>query len=69
VLEPFQRLVEQRQLLAYPYDGFWMAMDTAKDKKRIDELHETGASPWMVWDPKVRQRLAAAAPVVRRWYR
>ena len=30
VLEPFQRLVEDRELLAYPYDGFWMAMDTAK---------------------------------------
>jgi glucose-1-phosphate cytidylyltransferase len=50
VLEPFQRLVDAGQLLAYPYDGFWMAMDTAKDKRRIDDLFESGMPPWMVWD-------------------
>jgi glucose-1-phosphate cytidylyltransferase len=50
VAEPFQRLLSRGQLLAYPYDGFWMAVDTAKDKQRIDELYETGASPWMVWN-------------------
>ena len=37
--EPFQRLVEQGQLLAYKYDGFWAAMDTFKDKQTLDEIH------------------------------
>jgi glucose-1-phosphate cytidylyltransferase len=68
VLEPFQRLVDEGQLLAYPYDGFWMAMDTAKDKRRIDDLFESGSPPWMVWDRRVRDRLAAGAPAIRRWY-
>jgi glucose-1-phosphate cytidylyltransferase len=49
VMEPFQRLVEKNQLLAHQYDGFWMPMDTAKDKARLDELHATGKPPWYVW--------------------
>lgn len=50
VLEPFQRLVADNQLLAYPYDGFWLPMDTAKDKARLDELHGSGKPPWYVWN-------------------
>lgn len=49
VEEPFARLAENRKLLAYPYDGFWMAMDTAKDKQRMDELHGGSKPPWYVW--------------------
>jgi glucose-1-phosphate cytidylyltransferase len=49
VLEPFQRLVQEQQLLAYDYDGFWLPMDTAKDKKRIEELYAQGSAPWEVW--------------------
>jgi glucose-1-phosphate cytidylyltransferase len=50
VLEPFQRLVADNQLLAYPYDGFWLPMDTAKDKARLDDLHASGKPPWYVWN-------------------
>ena len=50
VLEPFQRLIRDGQLVAYPYDGFWLAVDTAKDKKRVDDLFETGNPPWAVWN-------------------
>jgi glucose-1-phosphate cytidylyltransferase len=46
---PFSRLATQRRLLAYEYDGFWMPMDTAKDKQLLDELHAKGAPPWEVW--------------------
>ena len=49
VIEPFQRLVERDQLVAYNYDGFWLPMDTAKDKKRLDDLYEDGSPPWQVW--------------------
>jgi glucose-1-phosphate cytidylyltransferase len=48
---PFQRLVSERKLLAYPYDGFWLPMDTAKDKSRLDELERGNAAPWCVWKP------------------
>jgi len=46
---PFQRLVEERQLIGYPYDGFWTSMDTFKDKQRLEELEQTTA-PWKVWN-------------------
>jgi len=49
VLEPFDRLIQQRQLLAYPYDGFWRNMDTFKDKQALDDLLARGDAPWQVW--------------------
>jgi glucose-1-phosphate cytidylyltransferase len=49
VIEPFQRLIQERQLAAYEYDGFFAAMDTFKDKQRLDDLYESGHPPWEVW--------------------
>ena len=49
VLKPFERLIADERLIAYGYDGFWMAIDTAKDKKRADDLFAAGDPPWMVW--------------------
>jgi glucose-1-phosphate cytidylyltransferase len=46
VEEPFQRLIENEELIAYRYDGFWEPMDTMKDKQRLDALAETGRAPW-----------------------
>lgn len=48
--EPFQRLVERKQLLAYKYDGFYACMDTFKDKQMLDDLHANGHAPWQVWN-------------------
>lgn len=52
VFEPFQRLIRERQLAAYEYDGFFAAMDTFKDKQQLDKLHEDGYAPWQIWDKK-----------------
>lgn len=49
VAEPFERLIADEELLAYRYDGFWLPVDTAKDKKRIDEVYATGHAPWQLW--------------------
>jgi glucose-1-phosphate cytidylyltransferase len=48
--EPFRRLMDQKQLLGYKYDGFWECMDTFKDKQQFDEMYARGYTPWMVWD-------------------
>ena len=48
VNEPFARLIERQELLAYPYEGFWEPMDTMKDKQKLDSLAETGTPPWRV---------------------
>jgi glucose-1-phosphate cytidylyltransferase len=49
VYEPFQRLISEKQLLAYKGQGFWACMDTFKEKRMFDELHEKGNAPWEVW--------------------
>ena len=48
VEEPFQRLVDMRQLAAYRHDGFWQCMDTFKDKQTFDDMTARGVTPWMV---------------------
>jgi glucose-1-phosphate cytidylyltransferase len=46
VEEPFRRLIERGELIAYPYEGFWGPMDTIKDKQRLDALADSGRAPW-----------------------
>ncbi len=52
VVEPFQRLIKERQLLGYCYDGYWECMDTFKDKQRLDAMYARGDAPWEVWKPR-----------------
>ena len=49
VLEPFDRLMAEKQLLAYPFEGFWRNMDTFKDKMELDEMLAHDKAPWQVW--------------------
>lgn len=49
VFEPFQRLIEQKQLSGYVYDGFWKSMDTFKDKQELEDLYVKGHAPWQLW--------------------
>ena len=48
VLEPFNRLIEAGQLIAYRYEGFWRAMDTLRDKQVLEDMVEKGNMPWRV---------------------
>ena len=49
VYEPFRRLMDQRKLLAHKHNGFWMGMDTFKDRQALDEMHQAGNAPWEIW--------------------
>jgi glucose-1-phosphate cytidylyltransferase len=49
VIEPFHRLVKEKQLIGYPYDGFWASMDTFKDRQHLEGLASGGHAPWEVW--------------------
>ena len=49
ILEPFERMIEKKELLAYPYDGFWRNMDTFKDKVELEEIVNAGNPPWRLW--------------------
>jgi glucose-1-phosphate cytidylyltransferase len=60
VVEPFQRLIADEELLAYRYEGFWAPMDTLKDKNVLESLLEAGEAPWRVWEPTRRNGSADA---------
>lgn len=49
VYEPFRRLIAKKQLVTYSYDGFFMCMDTFKEKRHIDDMVANGNAPWEVW--------------------
>jgi glucose-1-phosphate cytidylyltransferase len=53
VEQPFDRLIAQKQLISYQYEGFWAPMDTFKDKQLLDDLYSRGESPWAVWKSDV----------------
>ena len=46
VLEPFKRLIEDDQLMAYKHEGFWRSMDTLRDRQVLEDMVEQGKTPW-----------------------
>ena len=69
VVEPFHRLVRNRKLAAYEYDGFWQSMDTFKDRQQLEEIHGRGDAPWQLWSrtnqPHAQTSVLPPAPVFR----
>jgi glucose-1-phosphate cytidylyltransferase len=49
VQEPFRRLIEEKNLIGYPYHGFWKSMDTFKEKQELDDLCSRNCAPWQLW--------------------
>ena len=47
--EPLQTLAQDGELGAYRHDGFWLPMDTLRDKVHLEELWDGGAAPWKIW--------------------
>jgi len=43
------RLVKDKQLSAYKYNGFWKCMDSLKDKEELTQLWNSGKAPWKLW--------------------
>ncbi|MES2940142.1 MAG: glucose-1-phosphate cytidylyltransferase [Pseudomonadota bacterium] len=46
---PVQSLASAGELAAYRHSGFWLPMDTLRDKERLEELWATGSAPWKNW--------------------
>ena len=49
VEKPFSRLMDERRLGTYRYQGFWQPMDTFKDKITFDRMDAQNDCPWKVW--------------------
>jgi len=48
--DPFERLVEDEEIMAFQHEGFWSCMDTYKDNLLLNERWEAGDAPWKIWD-------------------
>lgn len=48
-LEPLEYLARDNKLAAFKHCGFWLPMDTLRDKVKLEELWNSGVSPWKVW--------------------
>lgn len=61
---PLERLSHEQQLCAWKHDGFWLPMDTLRDKHQLESLWSSGTAPWKVWSdascsPATSKRRAA----------
>lgn len=48
--EPLMSLAEDDQLMSFKHEGFWLPMDTLRDKMKLQEMWESGTAPWKVWE-------------------
>ena len=49
VMDACARAAADGRMLAIPYDGFWAAMDTLKERSWLEGLYHSGQSPWAAW--------------------
>ena len=47
--EPMERLAADSQLSVVRHTGFWMPMDTLRDKQSLEQMWATGQAPWRTW--------------------
>ena len=47
--EPLVSLSNSGDLKAFKHEDFWQPMDTLRDKKKLEELWESGNAPWKIW--------------------
>jgi glucose-1-phosphate cytidylyltransferase len=47
--DTLEGLSSKKEVQAYFHRGFWHAMDTLRDKQRLEELWAGGEAPWKTW--------------------
>jgi glucose-1-phosphate cytidylyltransferase len=45
--EPLERLAKDDQLMTYQHEGFWMPMDTVRDRNALETKVRDGDAPWI----------------------
>ena len=44
------RLIQDREIAAYRFNGFWKCMDTFKDAEQLKEMWKQNSAPWRLWN-------------------
>lgn len=47
--EPLQRLAAENEVVANKHEGFWMPMDTLRDRNVLEGMWEQNKAPWKIW--------------------
>ncbi|MDA8993606.1 glucose-1-phosphate cytidylyltransferase, partial [Flavobacteriaceae bacterium] len=47
--DPLNNLANKGELMAFKHDGFWLPMDTLRDKNYLEELWSSNKAPWKLW--------------------
>lgn len=48
-LEPLAQLAADGQMMVYEHSGFWLPMDTLRDRNTLENLWDSGNAPWKCW--------------------
>ena len=46
---PLKDLAKDGEMFTYKHEGFWIPMDTMRDKILLQNLWESKKAPWKVW--------------------
>lgn len=47
--EPLEHLAKDNELYSFKHKGFWMPIDTLRDKIQLEEMIDSGTAPWEKW--------------------
>ena len=62
----FERLIQAGRLTSWRHEGFFAAMDTFKEQRQLQQLHDDDAAPWEIWNTakrSLRDRVASTLPM------
>ena len=45
----YRKLSEDGQFISYFHDGFWLAMETRRDKTNLERMWANGTAPWRIF--------------------
>ena len=48
--KPLEELATSNNLYTYKHHGFWMPMDTLRDKNQLNNLWNDNSAPWKIWN-------------------
>lgn len=47
---PLETVAKEGQLMSYLHKGYWMCMDTKREKDTLEALWESNNAPWKIWE-------------------
>lgn len=48
--DPLENMTKEGQCVAYKHRDFWRCMDTQRDRVELENIWNSGAPPWKIWN-------------------